>query len=61
MHKNRKKCDESEWNGGKKSQRLLSNQHCILHTSELSDIGNFPSFIMCKPSPDEKLKILLNI
>ena len=61
MHKKRKKDDESEWSGGKKRQRLSSNQRCILHTSEVSNIGNFTSFIMCKPSPDEKLEILHNI
>ena len=61
MHKERKKADESEWSGGKKRQRLSSYQCCILHTSEVSNIGNFTSFIMCKPSPDEKLEILHNI
>ena len=61
IHKKRKKDDESEWSGGKKRQRLSSNQRCILHTSEVSNIGNFTSFITCKPSPDEKLEILHNI
>ena len=61
MHKKRKKDDESEWSGGKKRQRLSSNQRCIPHTSEVSNIGNFTSFMICKPSPDEKLEILHNI
>ena len=54
MHKKRKKDDESEWSGGK-------NQCCIFHTSEVSNIGNFTSLIMCKPSPDEKLQNLHKI
>ena len=61
MHKKRKKDVESEWSGGKKRQRLLSNQRCILHASEVSNVGNFTNFIMCKPSPDEKLEISHNI
>ena len=61
MYNKRKKDDESEWSGGKKRQRLPSNQRCILHTPEVSNIGNFSSFIMCKLYPDEKLEILQNI
>ena len=61
MHKKRKKDDESEWIGGKKKQGLSSNQRGIFHTSEVSSIGNFTSFITCTLSPDEKLKILRNI
>ena len=61
MHKKRKKDDESEWSRGKKRQRFSSNQCCTLHTTEVSNVGNFASFIMCKPSPYEKLEILHNI
>ena len=58
MHKKQKKDDESEWSGGKKKKRLSSNQRFTLHTSEAPNIGNFTSFLMCKPSPDEKLESL---
>ena len=45
MHKKQKKDEESEWSGDKKRQSLPSNHRCILHTSEISNIGNFTSFI----------------
>ena len=61
MHKKQKNNDESEWSGGKKRQRLSSYQRCILHTSEVLNIGSFTSFVMCKPSPDKNLEILYNI
>ena len=61
IHKKRNKDDESEWSFGKKRQRYSSNQPCILPTSEVSNIDNFTSFIMCKPSPDKKLEVLHNM
>ena len=60
IHKKRKNDDKPGWSRGKKKQRLSSNQPCSLQTSAISNIGNFTSFIMCKTSPDEKLKILHN-
>ena len=51
MYKKLKKDDESEWIGGKKRQRLPSNQRCILHTSEASNIGNvYVNYIQMKSS-----------
>ena len=70
MYKKRKKDDESEWIGGKKRQRLPSNQRCILHTSEASNIGNvYVNYIQMKSSKfcviyeteDWKKKQILNI
>ena len=60
IHNKQNKDDESEWSVGKKRQRYSSNQPCILHTLEVSNIGKFTSFVICKPSPDKKLEVLDN-
>ena len=59
LHKKRKKDEKSEWSGDKKRQRLSSNRHCILHKSEISNIGNFTSFICVNHLQTKSLKFCI--
>ena len=56
----RNKEDDDDW-GGNKKKRNDKKIKCILHSPSTSNFGNFTSFKNCKPSAEEKLKILQKI
>ena len=61
MSSNCKKSKEDEWSDKRVRKKRPANECCILHSSDVPNLGNFTSFKECKKSPTEKLAALHKI